>query len=87
VDINSEPDPEERLYRFYAVASAALGVLSLCAAVLPALGCVMGAFGIWIGIYGRKSDRKIVATVGISLSIIGVLTAILYSLLVYFAEY
>jgi hypothetical protein len=90
VDINSEPDPEERLFRFYAVASAAsaaLGVLSLCTAVIPALGCVMGAVGILVGIYGRKSDRKTVATVGISLSIIGAMTAILYSFLVYFSEY
>ena len=87
MDINSEPDPEERLHRFYAVASAALGVLSLCSAIIPALGCVMGGFGIVAGVYGRRSDRKTTAAVGMSLSVIGVMTAIIYSFLVYFAEY
>ncbi len=87
MDINSQPDPQERLHRFYALASAALGIFSLCAAVIPALGCVIGALGIFTGIWGRRSDRKRTAVVGISLSVIGLLTAILYSFLVYFSEY
>jgi hypothetical protein len=87
VDINSQPDPQERLHKFYALASVALGIFSLCAAVIPALGCVIGAFGVLTGIWGRRSDRNRMAVVGISLSVIGMLTAILYSFLVYFSEY
>jgi hypothetical protein len=87
VDINSQPDPEERLHRFYALGSAALGVFSLCAAVIPALGCIMGMVGIFLGILGRKSDKKAMTGLGISLSIIGTLTAFIYSILVYFAEF
>ena len=87
MDINSQPDPEERLNRFYALASAALGLISLCSAIVPALGCVMGAVGIFLGFLGRKSDRNKMAVVGISLSIVGILTAILYSFLVYYAKY
>jgi hypothetical protein len=77
VDINSQPDPQERLYRFYALVSAALGIFSLCAAVIPVLGCVIGLLGILTGMGGRRSDR----------ARIGIMTAILYSLLVYFSEY
>jgi hypothetical protein len=87
VDINSQPDPQERLYRFYALVSAALGIFSLCAAVIPVLGCVIGLLGILTGMGGRRSDRARMAMVGISLSTIGIMTAILYSLLVYFSEY
>jgi hypothetical protein len=87
VDINSQPDPQERLYRFYALASVALGIFSLCAAVIPALGCVIGLFGILAGIGGRNSDRVRMAMVGISLSTIGIMTAILYSFFVYFSDY
>lgn len=87
MDINSQPDPEERLHRFYALASAALGIFSLCAAVVPALGCMVGILGIFLGILGRKSDRKTMSGFGISLSVIGMLTAIIYSLLVYYAKY
>jgi hypothetical protein len=87
VDINSQPDPQERLYRFYALASAALGIFSLCTAVLPALGCVIAVLGILTGLWGRKSDRTRMAMIGISLSTIGMMTAILYSFFVYFSEY
>lgn len=87
MDINSQPDPQERLYRFYALVSAALGIFSLCAAAIPALGCVIGLLGILAGIGGRKSDRARMAMVGISLSTIGIMTAVLYSFFVYFSEY
>ena len=87
MDINSQPDPEERLQRFYALASAALGLLSLCAAIIPAAGCITGLAGIGFGIGGRKSDRKQLAMIGISLSIIGMMTAILYSFLLYISLY
>ncbi|NJN79826.1 MAG: hypothetical protein HC797_04785 [Anaerolineales bacterium] len=80
-------DPEERLNKFYAIASAALGVLSLCLGVIPVLGTVLGILGIILGIFGRKSENKRAATVGIGLSVIGVLTAIIFSVLLYAERY
>ncbi len=80
-------DPEERTNKFYALASAALGVLSLCSGLVPVLGTVLGILGIVLGVLGRKSENKRAATVGIGLSIIGLLTAIIYSMLVYMARY
>lgn len=81
-------DPEERTNKFYALASAALGILSLCGGLMaPALGTILGALGIVLGILGRKSENKRSATVGIALSTIGLLTAIIYSLLLYSVKY
>ena len=80
-------DPEERLNKFYAIASAALGVLSLCLGLIPILGTVLGILGIILGVLGRKSENKKAATAGIGLSAIGILTAIIYSILIYRAQY
>ena len=80
-------DPEERTNKFYALASAALGILSLCGGfVVPILGVILGTLGIALGILGRRSENKRSATVGIGLSIIGLLTAIIYSILLYIAS-
>lgn len=80
-------DPEERLNKFYAIASAALGVLSLCTGLIPILGTGLGIAGIILGYFGRRSEYKRAATVGIGLCIIGVLTAVIFSILVYVETY
>jgi hypothetical protein len=80
-------DPEERMNKFYALLSAALGVLSLCAGLIPIAGTALGIMGIIFGILGRRSESKRMATVGIGLSIIGVLTAIIFSILLYMERY
>ncbi len=81
-------DPEERTNKFYALASAALGILSLCGGfIVPIFGTILGILGIVLGILGRRSENKRSATVGIALSIIGLLTAIIYSVLLYVAKY
>ncbi len=80
-------DPEERLNKFYALASAALGVLSLCTGLVPILGVGLGAAGIVLGVFGRRSEFRKAATVGIGLCVIGVLTAIIFSILVYVETY
>ena len=80
-------DPEERTNKFYALASAALGVLSLCGGLVPIFGTILGILGVVLGVLGRRSENKRSATVGIALSIIGLLTAIIYSVLLYMARY
>lgn len=80
-------DPEERTNKFYALASAALGVLSLCGGLVPIFGTILGILGIVLGVLGRRSENKRAAIVGIALSIIGLLTAIIYSVLLYKARY
>lgn len=80
-------DPEERMNKFYAIMSGALGVLSLCTGLIPLVGTVLGIGGIILGILGRRSEYRKMAIVGIGLSIVGVLTAIIYSILLYRAKY
>lgn len=80
-------DPEERLNKFYALLSAGFGVLSLCAGLIPMAGTALGIAGIAFGLLGRRSENKRLAVVGIILSIIGALTAIIYSILLYRAKY
>lgn len=80
-------DPEERLNKIYAIASPALGVLSLCLGLVPILGTGLGILGIILGILGKRSEFRKAATVGIGLCIIGVLTAIIFSILVYMERY
>jgi hypothetical protein len=75
-------DPEERLNKLYALLSAALGILSLFASILPACGGTMALAGIVLGILGRRSESRKTAVFGIALSIIGLLTAIIYVIFV-----
>ncbi|MBL8063120.1 MAG: hypothetical protein JNK32_08890 [Anaerolineales bacterium] len=76
-------DPEERMNKFYAIMSAACGVLSLCVGLIPIAGTVFGIAGIVLGILGRRSENKKAAIAGIILSIIGILTTVIFSVLVY----
>jgi hypothetical protein len=80
-------DPEERINKFLALASAALGLISLCGALIPIFGMIVGVLGIVLGIFGRRSENKRAATVGMALSVIGLLTAIIYSILIYQVKY
>lgn len=81
-------DPEERSNKFFALASAALGLLSLCGGIIsPAFGSILAILGIVLGIFGRRSENKRSATVGIALSIIGLLTAVIFSVLLYIEAY
>ena len=76
-------DPEERMNKFYALASAALGLISLCGALLPVCGGILAIVGILLGVLGRRSESKTMASVGMALSILGLLTAIVYAVFVY----
>jgi len=78
-------DPEERMNKFYALLSAALGILSLCASILPGCGAPLAIGGIVFGILGHRSENRKTATVGIALSVIGLLTAIVYVVFVQIA--
>lgn len=79
-------DPEEKINRYLAMGSVALGVLSLCAALVPVCGGSLSLAGIGLGLLGMRADRPRMAQVGIGLSIISLLTAILYGVLVAFSS-
>ena len=79
-------DPEERLNKLYALLSAGLGILSLCASILPACGAPMALAGIIFGVLGRRSESRRTALFGMALSIIGLLTAVIYVIFVRIAS-
>ena len=74
-------DPEERTNKFLALISAALGDIGIPGGLLPACGAVVGALGIISKNFGMRSEHRRRAILGIALSIIGLLTAVLYGLL------
>ncbi len=77
-------DPELRTARFFAIASPALGLISLCAALIPVCGGVASVLGILVGFYSLKVEHSKSAIVGIALSILGMLISISYALFIYF---
>jgi mannose/fructose/N-acetylgalactosamine-specific phosphotransferase system component IIC len=79
VDPNSL-DPELRIAKLTALASAALGIISLCAAIIPLCGATASLLGIGFGLFSRKAEKGRVATVGVAISVLGLLITIIYSL-------
>ena len=75
-------DPEERTNKFLALFSASLGLLSLCASLIPICGAGLAILGLITGWLGIKSEYEKIAIAGIILSAVGLLTAILYPFLV-----
>ncbi len=80
-------DPELRFARLYAIASTALGLISLCVGVLPVCSGVTSLLGIVLGILSLRTERTKTAIAGIVLSSLGILTTIIYTIfLVLFGE-
>ena len=80
-------DPELRSARFFAIASPALGLLSLCMAIIPVCGGIVSLLGIVLGWISLKTERTRSAIVGIALSILGLIITITYaSFLLYFKK-
>lgn len=78
-------DPEERQNKFFALMSVALGLLSLCASIVPYCGGGLAILGIALGLFGRKSENYKMALAGIVLSTLGLMIAITYAIFVYIA--
>ena len=76
-------DPEERTNKYWALFSAALGVISLCAALVPICGGATSLLGLGLGMYGLRSESRNMAMVGIAISAIGLLTSIVYSIMLF----
>lgn len=79
-------DPEERMNKYYALFSAGFGLMSLCGAIIPICGGTLALLGIGTGIFGRRSENKTMATVGIGISVLGLLIAIVYAVFVFIAS-
>jgi len=77
VDPNSH-DSELQSARLYAIASISLGVMSLCAAIIPLCGGIASILGVFFGFISMRTEKSKNATVGIAISILGLLITIVY---------
>ena len=77
-------DPELRTAKLSAIASAALGLLSLCLAIIPLCGGVSSIAGILLGLYSLKTEHSKTAIAGVILSSLGVLITLVYALFLYY---
>lgn len=85
VDPNSL-DPELRTARFLSLASAALGLMSLCLAIIPACGGVASVLGVVFGLYSLKTEHSTTALGGVIISGLGILVTIVYALFLFFFQ-
>jgi|SRR5215208_5095902 len=83
VDPNSL-DPELRTAKFLALASAALGLMSLCLAIIPVCGGTASLIGILAGLFSLRTENTKTAIAGVILSGLGVVVTIVYALFLLF---
>jgi hypothetical protein len=74
-------DPEERTNKFMALASLVIGTFSLCAALIPICGIAGSLVGLGLGVFGRRSEQRKLATVGMIVSALGLRVSIVYPIL------
>ena len=79
-------DPDERTLHYMALGSVSLGIISLCAGLIPIVGVFISIAGIGLGLLGRKSESHKMAMIGILLSILGFMIAVTYAFIVYFKK-
>lgn len=79
-------DPDERYRHYMALGSVSLGIISLCAGLLPICGIAISLTGITLGFLSRKSESRKMAITGIAFSILGFMTAVTYAFIVYFKK-
>ena len=79
-------DPELRTARFLAIASPALGLMSLCLAIIPACGGVASIVGVVLGLYSLRTEQSKSALAGVIISGLGIVVAIVYALFLTFFQ-
>jgi hypothetical protein len=79
-------DPELRTAKFLALASASLGVMSLCLAIVPACGGAASVVGIVLGLYSLKTEHTQTALAGVIISGLGILVTVVYGLFLVFFQ-
>lgn len=85
VDPNSL-DPELRMAKLLALASASFGLMSLCLAIVPACGGVTSLLGVATGYFSLKTEHSRTALAGIILSVLGVVVTLVYALFLVFFQ-
>jgi len=85
IDPNSL-DPELRNAKFLSIASAALGLMSLCLAIVPICGGIASILGIICGAIAQRADSTRTALAGIIISVFGLVVTLVYTLFLFFFQ-
>lgn len=85
IDPNSL-DPELRTAKFLSLASASLGMMSLCLAIVPACGGAASILGVVLGLYSLRTEHSQTALAGVIISGLGILITIVYALFLAFFQ-
>jgi hypothetical protein len=85
VDPNSL-DPELRTAKFLSLASASLGIMSLCLAIVPVCGGIASVLGIVCGVIAQRNDSGKTAVAGIIISVLGLVITLVYTLFLFFFQ-
>jgi len=87
VDVDpSTLDPEVKTAKYYALMSIGFGIISLCAAIIPLCGGTTSLFGIGFGLLSLRTEDSLTAKAGIVISGLGLLIAIIYSIILFFSK-
>jgi hypothetical protein len=79
MDVDPEShDPELRSAGLYALASVAVGTVSLCAAIIPMCGGIASLAGVAFGMISWRVEESNLAKAGIAISILGFLITVTY---------
>ena len=79
-------DPELRTARLLAIASPALGLMSLCLAIIPVCGGVTSVVGIVLGLYSLRTEHSKSALAGVIISGLGIVVTIVYAFFLTFFQ-
>lgn len=71
-------DPDIRMKRQYAIASAALGTIGFCAGIVPTCGLSIAALGIILGVLSLRIEPNRTAWAGIILSALAIFITLAY---------
>ena len=82
----SSQDPDLQIANFLAIASASLGLLSICLAIIPVCGGVASILAVVLGLYSLKTEHSKTAIVGVTLATLGILITIVYTLFLLFIQ-
>ena len=77
-------DPELRTARFFAIASPALGLLSLCIAIIPVCGGITSLLGLILGLVSLRTEHNQSAVAGVAISSLGILITVTYVIFLLF---
>jgi hypothetical protein len=79
-------DPQERINKILALFSVLIGAGSICAGLIPIFGIIGSILGIIAGAFGRKSDSRKLATVGIVISCFSLTLSLSYGFIMYLSS-